>query len=140
MLCLTVIGTQLVTIQEFVQELQNLSGKALAAGKTLTKPTASFLPLTCMTFLEQAHRLAALSSLMKEVTLIRSTVKSDTPLKRQGRVNALWALLAGGAAVVAAMAFLLSLGGPGQAPQAQTLVMHCAAGLRVPVEEIAAEY
>lgn len=57
-----------------------------------------------------------------------------------GRVNALWALLAGGAAIVGVSAFLLSVDGPGQEPQGQTLVMHCAAGIRVPVEEVAAEY
>jgi len=55
-------------------------------------------------------------------------------------VNALWALLAGGIAVVSVAAFLLSAGGPGQEPKGQTLVMHCAAGIRVPVEEVAAEY
>lgn len=59
---------------------------------------------------------------------------------RFGRVNALWALMAGGIAVVGVSAFLLSSGGPGQAPEGQTLVMHCAAGIRVPVEEVAAEY
>lgn len=59
---------------------------------------------------------------------------------RFGRVNALWALLAGGVAVIGISAFLLSRGGPGQAPQGQVLVMHCAAGIRVPVEEVAAEY
>ena len=59
---------------------------------------------------------------------------------RFGRVNALWALLAGGVAVIGVSAFLLSRGGPGQAPQGQVLVMHCAAGIRVPVEEVAVEY
>lgn len=62
------------------------------------------------------------------------------PRTRFGRVNALWALMAGGIAVVGVSAFLLSSGGPGQAPEGQTLVMHCAAGIRVPVEEVAAEY
>ena len=49
-------------------------------------------------------------------------------------------MLAGGVAVVGVSAFLLSLGGPGQAPEGQKLVMFCAAGIRVPVEEVAAEY
>ena len=48
--------------------------------------------------------------------------------------------MAGGIAVVGVSAFLLSKGGPGQAPEGQTLVMFCAAGIRVPVEEVAAEY
>lgn len=48
--------------------------------------------------------------------------------------------MAGGIAIVGVSAFLLSRGGPGQAPEGQTLVMHCAAGIRVPVEEVAAEY
>ncbi|NQV23607.1 MAG: molybdate ABC transporter substrate-binding protein [Rhodopirellula sp.] len=61
-------------------------------------------------------------------------------LNRSGRVNALWALLAGGIAVVGVSAFLLSMGGPGQAPEGQKLVMFCAAGIRVPVEAVAAEY
>ncbi len=65
----------------------------------------------------------------------------DASRLRSGRVNTLWALLAGGIAVAGVSMFLLSLGGPGQAPsEQQTLVMHCAAGVRVPVEEIAAEY
>ena len=60
--------------------------------------------------------------------------------QRSGRVNALWALLAGGIAIVGVSAFLLSKGGPGHAPEGQTLVMFCAAGISVPVEEVAAEY
>lgn len=64
----------------------------------------------------------------------------DASPNRSGRVNALWALLAGGVAIIGVSAFLLSRGGPGQAPAGQTLVMHCAAGIRVPVEEVAAEY
>tara|TARA_R110002072_G_scaffold287242_2_gene452712 strand:- start:43877 stop:45511 length:1635 start_codon:yes stop_codon:yes gene_type:complete len=52
----------------------------------------------------------------------------------------LWALLAGGIAVVGVSALLLSKGGPGHAPEGQTLVMFCAAGIRVPVEEVATEY
>jgi molybdate transport system substrate-binding protein len=64
----------------------------------------------------------------------------DARRHRAGRVNALWAMLAGGVAVVGVSAFLLSLGGPGQAPERQKLVMFCAAGIRVPVEEVAAEY
>lgn len=35
---------------------------------------------------------------------------------------------------------LLSLGGPGVAPKGETLTMYCAAGIRIPVEEIAEEY
>lgn len=60
--------------------------------------------------------------------------------QRSGRVNALWALLAGGMAIVGVSAFLLSKGGPGHAPEGQTLVMFCAAGIRVPVEKVAVEY
>jgi molybdate transport system substrate-binding protein len=60
--------------------------------------------------------------------------------QRSGRVNALWALLAGGMAIVGISAFLLSKGGPGHAPEGQTLVMFCAAGIRVPVEKVAVEY
>ncbi|MDA0807035.1 MAG: molybdate ABC transporter substrate-binding protein [Planctomycetota bacterium] len=60
--------------------------------------------------------------------------------QRSGRVNALWALLAGGMAIVGVSVFLLSKGGPGHAPEGQTLVMFCAAGIRVPVEEVAVEY
>jgi molybdate transport system substrate-binding protein len=70
----------------------------------------------------------------------KSHQTSDARRRRTGRVNALWAMLAGGVAVVGVSAFLLSLGGPGQAPEGQKLVMFCAAGIRVPVEEVAAEY
>lgn len=43
-------------------------------------------------------------------------------------------------AIVGISAFLLSKGGPGHAPEGQTLVMFCAAGIRVPVEKVAVEY
>lgn len=64
----------------------------------------------------------------------------DSAPERSGRVNVLWALLAGGLTVIGLSVFLLSRGGPGQSEEGQTLVMHCAAGIRVPVEEIAREY
>lgn len=73
-------------------------------------------------------------------TYPKSHQKFDHPQNCPGRVNALWALLTGGVAVVGVSAFLLSQGGPGQESGGQTLVMHCAAGIRVPVEEVAAEY
>lgn len=73
---------------------------------------------------------------------IHSTSQGSTHvlLDRKGRVNVLWALLTGGVVIIAVSAFLLSRGGPGQASEGQTLVMHCAAGIRVPVEEVAREY
>jgi molybdate transport system substrate-binding protein len=60
--------------------------------------------------------------------------------KRLGRVNALWALLAGGAAIVAVMGAMLKFGGPERPPEGKLLTMYCAAGLRIPVEKIAEEY
>jgi molybdenum ABC transporter molybdate-binding protein len=67
--------------------------------------------------------------------------RSDSPVRwRSGRVNALWALLVSGIAVIGAAGFLLSLGGPGKTARGQTLTMYCAAGIRVPVEEVAEEY
>lgn len=60
--------------------------------------------------------------------------------RRSGRVNALWALLAGGAAIMAVMGALLKFGGPERPPEGRLLTMYCAAGLRIPVEEIAREY
>lgn len=62
------------------------------------------------------------------------------PAGRSGRVNALWAVLVSGIAVITGAGFLLSLGGPGESPRAKTLTMYCAAGIRVPVEEVAEEY
>ncbi|MDA0589918.1 MAG: molybdate ABC transporter substrate-binding protein [Planctomycetota bacterium] len=59
---------------------------------------------------------------------------------RLGRVNALWALLAGGTAIVAAMGVLLNFGGPERPPEGKSLTVFCAAGLRIPVEKIAEEY
>lgn len=60
--------------------------------------------------------------------------------ERSGRVNALWALLAGGAAIIAVMGSLLKFGGPEKPPEGKLLTMYCAAGLRIPVEAIAEEY
>lgn len=59
---------------------------------------------------------------------------------RLGRVNALWALLAGGAAIVAVMGAMLKFGGPERPPEGKLLTLYCAAGLRFPVEKIAEEY
>ena len=72
-------------------------------------------------------------------SLNETPFNSSVPCRR-GRVNALWALLVSGIAVIGAAGFLLSLGGPGKTPRAQTLTMYCAAGIRVPVEEVAEEY
>ena len=69
-----------------------------------------------------------------------ATFPTCTPGGRTGRVNALWALLAGGIGIVATMGVLLNFGGPEQPEEGRRLIMHCAAGLRIPVERVAREY
>ena len=61
-------------------------------------------------------------------------------LRRSGRLNSLWALLLGGGVAVGVLVVLLRLGGPGHETGTRKLSLHCAAGLRVPVEEIAQRY
>jgi molybdate transport system substrate-binding protein len=59
---------------------------------------------------------------------------------RSGRTNALFTLAVGAIAILAVAGFMLFKGGPGQVEDSKKLVMLCAAGMRVPVEELVAEY
>ncbi|MEQ9408280.1 MAG: molybdate ABC transporter substrate-binding protein [Fuerstiella sp.] len=60
--------------------------------------------------------------------------------RRGGRVNALFALLLAGVALIAVLVLMLRRGSPETTTDRQRLVVYCAAGLRVPVEEITGEY
>ncbi|WP_197442245.1 molybdate ABC transporter substrate-binding protein [Thalassoglobus polymorphus] len=55
-------------------------------------------------------------------------------------MNTLWVLLLGAIGLIAFLVLMLKQGPPKTNSGKQQLVMHCAAGLRVPVEEIVAEY
>lgn len=59
---------------------------------------------------------------------------------RRGRMNKMWGLMLGGAAVVVGLIAMLQVGGPGETPQRQTLSLFCAAGMRTPVEAVAQRY
>ncbi len=59
---------------------------------------------------------------------------------RSGRVNTLWVLLLGAVGLIALLVLMLKQGPPKADSGKQRLVMHCAAGLRVPVEEIVTAY
>ncbi len=59
---------------------------------------------------------------------------------RRGQMNALWAALLGAVALIAVLVALLYRGSPVAADPSRTLVMYTAAGMRVPVEEIARAY
>lgn len=61
-------------------------------------------------------------------------------LSRPAKMNALWLMLLCAGGAVAVLAGLLSLGGPGREDKANVLQVYCAAGLRHPMEEIAANY
>ncbi len=61
-------------------------------------------------------------------------------IRRSGRVNTLWALLLGCAVLIGTLMFLMSIGPPSAVGDRQPLVVYAAAGMRVPVEEIARQY
>jgi len=60
--------------------------------------------------------------------------------QRAGRVNTLWVMLLGCAVLIGTLMFLMSVGPPGPDTDRQPLVVYAAAGMRVPVEEIAQQY
>lgn len=60
--------------------------------------------------------------------------------QRLGRVHSLWALLLACGVLTAVLILLLKLGGPGHDESTRKLSVYCAAGLRVPVEEISRRY
>ncbi|APZ92637.1 Putative binding protein precursor [Fuerstiella marisgermanici] len=61
-------------------------------------------------------------------------------VRRPGRINLLWAMLLAGAALVVVLVALLRQR-PAETDDGTTkLIVHCAAGLRVPVEEVAQAY
>ncbi|HIF01167.1 MAG TPA: molybdate ABC transporter substrate-binding protein [Planctomycetes bacterium] len=59
---------------------------------------------------------------------------------RSGRVNSLWSLLLGPCGVIVLLVLLMRQGPNESGPGKKKLIVHCAAGLRVPVEEIATAY
>ena len=61
------------------------------------------------------------------------------PTARGGRINPLWMLLSGAAGLVCVLLAMLLLGNPSR-PEAKSLTLYCAAGLRYPVEKIAAQF
>jgi molybdate transport system substrate-binding protein len=59
---------------------------------------------------------------------------------RRGRVNLLWILLLGAVGLLAFLVIVVKRGTTEPNDGKQVLVIHCAAGLRIPVEEIAEAY
>lgn len=59
---------------------------------------------------------------------------------RAGRTNAMVTLGGAALAILAVASFLLFKGGPGEVDESKKLVLLCAAGMRVPVEELVEEY
>jgi molybdate transport system substrate-binding protein len=59
---------------------------------------------------------------------------------RRGRVNSLWMFIVGGSLAVIVLTMLLQWGGPKPEGFGNRLKVYCAAGLRVPLEEVAQRY
>ena len=59
---------------------------------------------------------------------------------RSGRVNSLWGVLLAACGVIVLLVALMRQGPNEPGPGKKKLIVHCAAGLRVPVEEIATAY
>lgn len=62
-----------------------------------------------------------------------------TPL-RSGRINSLWSFLLGAAGLIVVLVLMLRQGPPEDEPDRKQLSLYCAAGLRIPVEEISKSY
>lgn len=63
-----------------------------------------------------------------------------TALRRRGRVNMLWTLLVAGLGLIAVLVVILRQGTTDRGLEKKVLVVHCAAGMRVPIEEISEAY
>jgi molybdenum ABC transporter molybdate-binding protein len=61
-------------------------------------------------------------------------------VSRSGRINVLWVMLLGAGAAIVVLVLLLNTGGPGRGDKAAKLAVYCAAGVRVPMDEIARRY
>lgn len=59
---------------------------------------------------------------------------------RSGRTNSLWTLLLGAGTAIIVLVALLNLGGPGRGDEVNKLTVYCAAGVRLPMDEIAKRY
>ena len=70
----------------------------------------------------------------------RTTSARRSALRRLGRVNLLWTLLLGGISTIALLTVMLRQGTTDRGLDKKVLLVHCAAGMRVPVEEIAEAY
>jgi len=62
------------------------------------------------------------------------------PASRSGRINTLWTMLLGAGAAIVVLLLLLNAGGPGGGNDTPKLAVYCAAGVRVPMDEIARRY
>jgi len=62
------------------------------------------------------------------------------PRNRTGRINLLWALLFGAASLVGLLIWLMSFGASSGTANRDTLIVYAAAGMRIPMEEIAQQY
>ncbi len=60
--------------------------------------------------------------------------------RRAGRISSLWVLLLVAVSLICLMIFLMRLGMPSRSAGRDTLIVYAAAGMRVPVEEIAQQY
>ena len=74
--------------------------------------------------------------------MIRTLTSTDTESvnPRSGRMNPLWGFLLAACALVVGLTFMLRQGPPKHDPGKKHLVVYCAAGMRVPVDEIAKDY
>lgn len=71
---------------------------------------------------------------------LRSNLRSGLSHLRAGRGNLLWILLSGSIVLICLLIYLMKMGAPARSENGATLVVYAAAGMRVPVEEIAQRY
>lgn len=71
---------------------------------------------------------------------LRFNLRSGLRHCRAGRGNLLWILLLGSLVLIGLLISLMNIGAPASSEDGATLVVYAAAGMRVPVEEIAERY
>jgi molybdate transport system substrate-binding protein len=122
-----------------------LTGESAQPGRPLEGPGARGTYPICFSqygfSFAMLHLALNASPFASNLRLMQSVFPPRGPNHgRPGRINLLWLLLLAAITGVVLLSTLLLMSKPETAVDAQSLTFYCAAGLRMPVEEIAAQF